>query len=202
MRRSRLAVASTAIVLGLACEPPPMSGPPSAPTSAPSATPAPPPTGPAPALAEPAPTPFTAQQIRDASRPGRTWIWYVEVPGKPTVRRRVTITKVEPERAEMETAALDETGKEIEKTPAKSVTWEELRKHAEFPRDEVTMREEVIEAPAGVYSCVVYVVKSGDDETTTYYFAKDLPGAPVYFFTDKGGQRTMTSTLLDYRPGW
>jgi hypothetical protein len=195
-------VAVFAAALGLACDPPPnYPVAPSASASA-AAMPAPAASGVAPVSSDPAPTPFTADQIRGASRPGRTWTWFVEVPGKPNVRRRVTITKVEPERAELETVALDDTGKEIEKTPPRTATWEELRKHAEFPRDKVTTREEVIKAPAGVYACIVYVVKAADDETTTYYFAKELPGAPVYFFTDKGGQRTMTSTLVDHRPGW
>jgi hypothetical protein len=196
------AVALSFALGALACDPPAAAPAPALPSaqSAPAGV-APPVPGDPPST-ELAPAPFTSAQIRDASRPGRTWVWYVEVAGRAAVRRRVSITKVEPERAEMESAVLDDTGKEIERTPPRSVAWDDLRKHGEFPKAKLTTREEVIKAPAGVFACLVYVVQEAPDEVTTYYFAKQLPGAPIYFFTDKAGQRTMTSTLLDHRPGW
>jgi hypothetical protein len=82
------------------------------------------------------------------------------------------------------------------------VTWEELRRHAEFPRALVTTREETVTLPAGTYDCVVYVVAdAAAGETSTFYFAKAMPGAPVSFYTEKAGVRQLTNTLVRYAPG-
>ena len=137
------------------------------------------------------PTPYTAEQIRDASKPGRTWTWRVETLGNPTVESSASF------------GALDADGVELVSDGAtKRVTWEELRRHAEFPRAAVITREETVTLPAGTYDCIVYVVTDPTTrEVTSYYFAKDLPGAPVYFYSDKGGTRVLTSTLIKYDAG-
>src|SRR5687767_12827398 len=62
------------------------------------------------------PTPYSAEQIRDATRPGRAYTWRVEVNGKAAVERTVAFTRVDAEGAEI-------TGDGV----AKRVTWEELR---------------------------------------------------------------------------
>ena len=149
----------------------------------------------APAVASPAsgtfPSPYTAEQLRDASKPGRTWTWRVESLGKPTVESSASF------------GALDAEGVElVSDATTKRITWEELRRHAEFPRDAVITREETVTLPAGTYDCIVYVVTDPTArEITSYYFAKDLPGAPVYFYSEKGGTRVLTSTLIKYDAG-
>jgi hypothetical protein len=148
-----------------------------------------------PAAAAPAggtfPTPYSAEQLRDASKPGRTWIWRVETPGNPTVESSASF------------GALDAEGVElISDGTTRRITWEELRRHAEFPREAVVTRQETVTVPAGTYECIVYVVTDPTTrEVTSYYFAKDLPGAPVYFYSDKGGTRVLTSTLIKYDAG-
>lgn len=137
------------------------------------------------------PTPFTAAQIRDATKPGRTYRFRVEADGKPPGERVITFAKV------------DEAGAEVSTNgaPPERTTWEELRKHAEFPKPVVSTREEKITVPAGTFDCVVYVVQGVPGEVRTFYFAKTLPGAPVLFFTEKDGKRLMTSTLVEHRSG-
>jgi hypothetical protein len=136
------------------------------------------------------PTPYTAAQIRDATRAGRAYTWRVEVNGKPALERTVTFTQVDADGAEL-----------VSDGSPRRVSWEELRQHAEFPRASVTTRDEKVTVPAGSFDCVVYVVDGADGEASTFYFAKELPGAPVLFFTQKGGERLMTSTLIKYEPG-
>jgi hypothetical protein len=137
------------------------------------------------------PTPYTAEQIRDATRPGRSYTWRLEESGKPPVERTVEFTRVDAEGAELRRDGA-----------ARRVTWEELRKHAEFPRALVTTREETVTVPAGTYDCIVYVVNDrAAGETSTFYFAKTMPGAPVLFFTEKAGARLLTNTLVRYTPG-
>lgn len=137
------------------------------------------------------PTPYTADQIRDATKPGRTYKLDIETAGSPKGQRVMTFTKVDAEGAELVTDG----------GAPKRVTWEELRKHAEFPKPVVSTRQEKITVPAGTFDCVVYVVQGDPGEVRTFYFAKALPGAPVLFFTEKDGKRVMTSTLVEHKPG-
>lgn len=136
------------------------------------------------------PTPFTADQIRDATKAGRTYKYKIETAGQPTGERVMTFVKVDATGADLVTDGGAPT----------HVTWEELRQHAEFPKPVVTTREEKTTTPAGTFDCVVYIVQS-PGENRTFYFAKSLPGAPVLFFTEKDGKRVMTSTLIDHKPG-
>jgi hypothetical protein len=147
------------------------------------------------------PTPYTAEQIRDATRPGRLFAFRLEVAGKPTVVQATEFTRVERDRAELVTTIRDAAGRVIETRPAKWVGWEDLRKHAEFARDRVTTAEESITVPTGTFRCVVYRVRGDAGETEVFYFAKDQPGPPVLFYSEKGGARVMTSTMIEVRAG-
>ena len=152
---------------------------------------------------DPAPTPYTARQIREATSVGRRYEWRVETPSQ-VVRRVVTFTRVSAEHAELQASVLDEQGAVLEASHSSQVTWEELRRHAEFPRSAVTIDEAKAEVPAGAFDCLRYTLTEGsgaEAETSTFYFAKTMPGAPVLFFTEKGGQRVMTSTLVAYAGG-
>jgi len=68
--------------------------------------------------------------------------------------------------------------------PPRRVRYEELRKHAQFPKARTTIRKETVTVPAGTFDCTVYVVQGDghkEDEATTYCVAKNLLGAPVLF---------------------
>lgn len=145
------------------------------------------------------PTPFTADQIRDATQSGRTYCYRVEEDGKPTLVRIMTFGAVSAEGAELRIKVESETGTSLSEPPPKRVLWEELRRHAEFPKSRVTMRQEKVTVPAGTFECKVYVVKGEEDLVTTFYFANKLPGAPVLHFTEKDGQRSETHTLVEYK---
>ena len=147
------------------------------------------------------PTPYTADQLRTASRVGRMYVFRVEVPGKPTVLRILAFTRIEAARVEVTTSTKTEAGEAIGAPEPRWATWEELRTHAEFPRDRVTTVDEEITVPAGRFLCTVYTVQKDGGETARFYFAKEMPGPPVLFYSEKGGARGMTSTLVEYRAG-
>jgi len=137
------------------------------------------------------PTPYTAEQIRDATRPGRAYTWKLEQSGQPAIERTTTFARVDSDGAEIVSGAA-----------TKRVTWEELRQHAAFPRAQVTTRDETVTVPAGTYDCIVYVVNdAAAGEVSTFYFSKAMPGAPVLFFTEKSGVRLLTNTLIRYSAG-
>lgn len=156
------------------------------------------------AVVEMAPTPYTAAQIRAATRVGRSYEFRVEAEGKPAVRRIMTFTAVSDARAETDNRITDDDGKPLEGGGHREASWEELRKHAEFPRAQVTLHDETVVVPAGAFACTLYTVTEGSGAEQTverFAFSKDMAGPPVQFSTDKGGRRVMTSKLVVYRAG-
>lgn len=137
------------------------------------------------------PAPFTAEQIREATKNGRTYRYKIEVPGKPIKEYVITFRNV------------DDSGAELSQggQASKRMGWLALQQHAEFPKDRVTTRDDKLKTPAGKFECIVYEVAGEEDEIWTYYFAKKLPGAPVFFYVERNGKRLRTTTLIDYLPG-
>ena len=135
--------------------------------------------------------PFSWQEIRAATKNGRTYRYRVEAPGKPTKERVLTFTKVDDNGAEIFAGG----------DAPKRMGWVALQKDAEFPKDKLTVREESIKLPGGKFDCLVYELRGDAGETWTYFFAKSLPGAPVLFYTEQDGRRLKTTTLLQHIPG-
>ena len=137
------------------------------------------------------PAPFSWEQIRAATKSGRTYRYRVEMPGKAPKERVLTFTKVDDDGCEIFAGSGE----------PKRMGWPTLQKHAEFPKDRVTTREELVKLPGGKFECVVYEVRGKDGEVSTYYFAKTLPGAPVLFYSEVDGKRVRTTTLLQHIQG-
>jgi hypothetical protein len=137
------------------------------------------------------PAPFTAEQIQRATKNGRTYRFRVEVPDKAPTEYTVAFRNV------------DSGGAEVfsEGDKGKRMSWLAFQQHAEFPKDKVTTRADRIKIPAGKFDCLVYEVTGDRGEVRTYYFAKKLPGAPVFFYVERDGQRIRTTTLLEHDPG-
>jgi hypothetical protein len=98
---------------------------------------------------------------------------------------------------------VDDGGAEIHTGGDKSrrMSWLTLQHHSEFPRDKVVTHPEKLKTPAGKFECTVYQVTREDGEVWTYYFAKKLPGAPVYSYVERNGHRLRTTTLIEHVPG-
>jgi hypothetical protein len=146
-------------------------------------------------MAEP---PYSAKQIREATKVGRRYEWRLELPGKPAVRKVISFTRVDDQGCDTRAEGLDDSGKPLAPAKDAHATWEELRAHALFPKKSVVLSDETITIPAGTFVCTLYTVTEGD-EISRFWFAKELPGPPVQFSTEKGGQLMMKSTLLSYR---
>lgn len=145
-----------------------------------------------------APTPYTADEIREATLPGRRYVWRIEEDGKPPTTRVLVFERVDAQGAEL-VAGPDDAS--LGEASPKRVTWEELRKHALFPAKNTSIQRERITVPAGELECRVYTVKDDDGTLRRFYFADDLPGAPVLHFTEKQGHRVSTTTLVEHTPG-
>lgn len=137
------------------------------------------------------PSPFTAEQIKAATRNGRTYRYKVEMPNKPTKEYAITFRNVDDGGAEVHSGG----------DKVKRMSWSALQQQAEFPKDKTQTHEEKLKTPAGKFECIVYEVTMDEGEVWTFYFAKKLPGAPVYFFAERNGKRLRTTTLVEHISG-
>jgi len=137
------------------------------------------------------PAPFTAEQIRSATKAGRTYRYKVEMPNKPAKEYAITFRNVDDGGAEVHTGG----------DKVKRMSWAVLQQQSEFPKDKTETHEEKLKTPAGKFECIVYVVTMDEGEVWTFYFAKKLPGAPVYFFAERNGKRLRTTTLVEHIAG-
>lgn len=137
------------------------------------------------------PAPFTAEQIHAATKNGRTYRYKVEVPDQPPKEYAVTFRKVDSGGAELSTSS----------DKSKRMSWLALQQHSEFPKDKVTTHPDKLKTPAGKFECVVYEVAGDEGEVWTFYFAKKLPGAPVFFYAERDGRRLRTTTLIEHVAG-
>lgn len=182
------AAASGCVVAGCGGGPPPKTEP----TEIDATQEAVPPPDPEPVKKGPVyPAPYTWEQIRAATKSGRTYRYRVEMPGKPARERVLTFTKVDDDGCEIFAGGGE----------PKRKGWVSLQKDAEFPKDRVKTYEESVKLPGGKFDCIVYEVRGKDGEVSTYYFAKTLPGAPVLFWSEVDGKRVRTTTLLQHIQG-
>jgi hypothetical protein len=151
------------------------------------------------ASAEHAPYPYTAEQIRAASPVGRVIPFKIELQGQRPKVHVIEFVAADADGAEIESSDRDANGKPVGEVKRTRAKWAELVKHAEFPRAATAVEDGVADTPAGKFPSKIYKVKSGD-ELSTFYFAADRPGPPVLFFTERAGERVMTSTLLSEIP--
>lgn len=137
------------------------------------------------------PAPFTAEQIRDATKNGRTYRYKIEMPGKPPKEYAITFRNV------------DEGGAEIHSGSAapRRMPWKVLQEHSEFPKDKTKTHPEKLATPAGKFECTVYEVQGEEGEVWSFFFAKKLPGAPVFFYAERDGRRLRTTTLVEHIAG-
>ena len=190
-----LALAVVLLVLGGCGHPsaPDVSVTPPPVAPSPAEPPAPPP---APAHAE---TPYTAEQIRDASKVGREWQYRVEQ-GPKTEWRIMTMTAVDADGATITNTVRGGEGAVTAEPTESRATWEELRAHALFPAAATTISDDSVQTAAGLFQCKRYVVVDGAT-TSTFWFGNDLPGAPVKLTVESGGAVIETRMLMKHTAG-
>ncbi len=147
-----------------------------------------------------APTPFTAEEIRLGCPDGRKTKYKIEIPGKPFHYQITTFVNATPETAGFEMTTLDKDGNTIGQMQTATATWSELQTHASFPQSRTKIENASYTTAAGAFDCWYYHVtgeKDGKPVISKYYFAKKLPGPPIYFIQETDGSPTFTMTLVE-----
>jgi hypothetical protein len=141
------------------------------------------------------PTPFSADQIRDACQVGRLIRIRMEVPGEPPTYREVRYRAADPHHATQAFTPTDADGQPIGASVVRESTWLDLQGHASQPADHTTLAEETIELSWGSEPCWRYDRTDGAEETR-FWFAQRLPGMPVVVETWAGGRLVQRSEVL------
>lgn len=124
------------------------------------------------------PTPFTADEIREALRDGARYRIRTDNPDG-TVEERINRFR----EGDDEGATLDRwTTENPAEVSSRRVTWHELQSHAAFPADRTTVGTEAIEHPLGQLDCLRYDVRDVGGGAV-FWFALAHPGMPVRYET-------------------
>jgi hypothetical protein len=145
------------------------------------------------------PTPFSAAEIRDASRPGRTQRFRVERSDTDPVIRVTRYVGGDAQAAEQESWLESSAGAVLGEREVSRPTWLELQEHASFPAATTVRVDEELTVPAGTFACLRYD-RTDDDGTWRFWFARDLPGHPVRLEHEADGRVVFSSTLLENVP--
>jgi hypothetical protein len=125
-----------------------------------------------------APTPFTADEIRDGSPDGRTVLVQHQYPNDDPQFWRTRFVASDQNGPEVVNQQVEADGTSIGPETRMRVTWDELQAHASFPKAATTIEEATTRTPLGDLDCLLYTVSDGVEEKRLW-FAKSLPGMPV-----------------------
>lgn len=145
------------------------------------------------------PTPFTAEEIRSNSEPGRTVRALVTRGGETSVRVTRSVS-VEADGWEYEVWTEAPDGRRLSDPELGRSTWLELQGHASMPAATTRIDEETIDLPAGRFDCLRYTRADGE-AVDTFWFARSEPGAPVRFENRIGGELVFSFTTIEISPG-
>jgi polyisoprenoid-binding protein YceI len=155
-----------------------------------------------------APTPYSAEEIRQGCPAGRVVTYRLEQlagrDGQPLPEPRVSRQVFRfrggtAERAEIDIVTQTADGETQGEPRTNTMTWKQLQGHASYPAANTTITTETIETPVGKLECWRYEVSIGQGEKTNvqrYWFAKDRAGPPVKVTHEVDGTSTFTMVML------
>lgn len=133
------------------------------------------------------PTPFTADEIREATGTGKTIRMRMDAADGSVAFRVNRFREVDADGATLDRWA--------EGTPAEvssnRVTWAELQGHAAFDAETTSVSTEVLRIPLGEVNCLRY-----DTEDGVFWFSLAHPGMPVQYESE-GLRTTVISITYD-----
>ena len=147
-----------------------------------------------------APTPYTAEQIREANPRGTRLVFRLERTGEPTVLNVMAFVGGDTHNAVTESRVMSLAEDPIGDVGRSESTWVELRDHGAFPADRTRRKRTTVTVPTGTFDVWRYTVQSGPDganAVTDFWFALDRPGPPVLMETRTGSEIKLRMVLIE-----
>lgn len=147
--------------------------------------------------------PFPAAQIRDATAAGRTYVFEFREGGRVRYERWV-FAEVSPTGWVMDSTPVDEDGEPTGETERGAGTWMDLERHAHFPAGATEITNAVLTLPLARFRCQLYTVTTTDEAghavVGRFWFATDLPGAPVRMVREVDGETVVEMQIVRHEP--
>lgn len=141
----------------------------------------------------PVPLPFTVEELREANPIGTILAFRVEQTGATPLVQSIRVARADDVFVVLETWTMDEDGRMVGTPVSTRKKWSELVEPL-LPAGSTVVTDARCEVPAGTFDCWQYTVAAGD-RTRRYYFAKELPSAPVLSVLEEGGRVTRQVAL-------
>ncbi len=132
------------------------------------------------------PTPFTAEQIRDAFQPGLHLVTRYTTPAG-TTKTLTTVTDWTEEGVMLLDQPLDSTGHPTGEAKPIEATWKELQDHALLPRANARRSRTQRRTVLGQLEGWLYILRGEAGAQTTMFFADEYPGSPIIFTREQDG---------------
>ena len=147
------------------------------------------------------PTPFSAAEIRDVTRPGHTLRLRLEQAGEEPILRVTRFVETDDEGAMQESQRFTLAGEPLDSEPTcRRSSWLDFQSHASFPVATTTRTEEAIDLAFGRFEGVHYAAVEGD-RVAHYWFALALPGMPVRTEDWEDRELRFAMTMIEHLPG-
>ncbi len=141
----------------------------------------------APLAAETLPTPYRAEQIRDAFQEGLEIVTKTWTPHGQSLSV-MRVKAADDEEMTFSNRLLDEAWRPVGHPTEGTSSWIELRDHASFPAATARRERRTLFTALGRLEGWLYRVESAEGDSTSLFFADDHPGPPVLYESREGDQ--------------
>lgn len=142
------------------------------------------------------PTPFSASQIRDASRPGTVVTYRIDPPGGDPYLDRWEFVGGDEERGRRRRWSETLDGQLLEPVQEVESGWLDLQRHASYPVATTRLMTGSARTAAGDFDGWVYVIANDDGTITSATFARTMPGPPVLMESRQEGDVVFRMELV------
>jgi len=142
------------------------------------------------------PTPYTADQIREAFPAGLVYLLEVTSPNGVLVTR-TRVVENGPETAVLEAQLLDDDGEPDGEPGRQTAKWTALRDHARFPAEVASRERATRETALGELEGWVYRAEAPDGSISEFFFADAYPGPPVEYTRSKDGEVMLEAKMTE-----
>ena len=146
------------------------------------------------------PTPFSAAQIGEATRPGHTSRLRIEAVGEDPQLRVTRFVETDADGAVQESQRFNMAGEPLGDPVRRRSSWLDFQEHASFPAATTTRTEEPIELEFGRFDGLHYTAVDGD-RLEHFWFAVALPGMPVKTEAWEAGELRSSMTMIEHTSG-
>ena len=143
------------------------------------------------------PTPFSAEQIREACQPGRLNVYRVDTAGVDPYLDTWTFDGGDAQRGTFTHLRTGLDGMPRSEVEAGESTWVEFQGHASYPIEDTVLSVATVTVGAGTFVGWLYETSDGESVTRAW-FARELPGPPVLMTTERAGVEVFRYELLAY----